>query len=121
MEASNVRALIGNGMLLGVSVQTVDQALRAEKNGADYLGVGAVFATSTKTDAQIVTREALGEICGAVSIPVVAIGGIYAHNIMELSGTGIDGVALVSAIFGSPDIEAACRELLGLSEKMVNT
>ena len=119
MIASDVRALIGEDMILGVSAQTVEQAVLAERSGADYLGVGAVFATSTKLDADTVSRETLKAICTSVSIPVVAIGGIYRHNIMQLAGTGIGGVALVSAIFGSKDIESECRELRALSAKMV--
>ena len=119
MEALNVRQIIGNNMMLGVSVQTVEQAIKAQQNGADCLGVGAVFTTSTKSDADYVNHETLQAICKAVSIPIVAIGGIYKHNIMELSGCGIDGVALVSAIFASADIEAECKELRKLSEKMV--
>jgi thiamine-phosphate pyrophosphorylase len=121
MEAGSVRGLVGEAMMLGVSVQTVEQAVLAERSGADYLGVGAVFPTSTKPDADMVSRETLSAICAAVSIPVVAIGGIYKHNIMELAGTGIDGVALVSAIFASPDIEDECRQLLDLSKRMVET
>ena len=120
MAASNVRNEIGSEMMLGVSAQTVEQAILAEKNGADYLGVGAVFTTSTKLDADFVSHNTLKEICNSVSIPVVAIGGIYKHNISELAGTHIDGVALVSAIFASKDIEAECRELRKLSENMVS-
>lgn len=119
MQAGDVRKKIGDNMILGVSAQTVEQALEAERNGADYLGVGAVFATSTKLDADAVSHETLQEICRAVSIPVVAIGGISKENIMQLSGTGVDGVALVSAIFASGDIENTCRELRALSEQMV--
>lgn len=119
MQAGDVRKTIGDNMILGVSAQTVEQALEAERNGADYLGVGAVFATSTKLDADAVSHETLREICRAVSIPVVAIGGISKENIMQLSGTGVDGVALVSAIFASGDIENTCRELRALSEQMV--
>lgn len=119
MQAQNVRELIGDDMILGVSAQTVEQALTAQKNGADYLGVGAVFTTSTKLDADTVAHETVREICDAVSIPVVAIGGIYKHNILNLSGTGVDGVALVSAIFASENIENECKELLALSKEMV--
>lgn len=119
MQAQDVRRLIGDTMILGISVQTAEQAVLAEKNGADYLGVGAVFPTSTKPDADAVSRDTLTAICKAVSIPVVAIGGIDAHNLMGLSGTGIDGVALVSAIFSSTEIKQACRNLRELSEKMV--
>ena len=104
MEAGNARKLVGPDMILGVSAQTVEQAIKAEKEGADYLGVGAVFSTSTKADADDVSHEELKKICENVNIPVVAIGGISRKNIMELSGSGVDGVAIISAIFGSPDI-----------------
>ena len=119
MEASQVRSRIGPEMILGVSAQTLEQALLAEKNGADYLGVGAVFTTSTKTDANPVAHTVLQEICNTVSIPVCAIGGIDQHNIMELSGSGVDGVAIVSAIFSSDDIRAACEQLRSLSLNMI--
>ena len=120
MEAQDVRALLGPDKILGVSAQTVEQAVLAEKHGADYLGVGAVFPTGSKDDADDVSYETLKAICAAVSIPVVAIGGLNKSNILELSGTGVDGVALVSAIFSAEDIESECRELRALSEKMVN-
>lgn len=119
MEAGNVRALVGEDMMIGVSAQTVEQALAAEAAGADYLGVGAVFGTTTKLDANAVTLETVKEICSAVSIPVVAIGGINRINMMQLSGSGVDGVALVSAIFAAEDIELECRTLREISEKMV--
>lgn len=119
MDAENVRAMIGGDMIIGVSVQTVEQALAAEKAGADYLGVGAVFSTTTKPDAVEVDNETLKEICETVSIPVVAIGGINKKNILNLSGSGVDGVALVSAIFSAEDIKKECGELRALSEKMV--
>lgn len=118
MEAGKVRQLIGPDRILGVSAQTPEQAKLAQENGADYLGVGAVFPTSTKEDASPVTHETLKEIAGSVSIPICAIGGINKGNILKLSGTGIDGVALVSAIFASKDIEAECRSLLALSKEM---
>ncbi|MEG0779207.1 MAG: thiamine phosphate synthase [Oscillospiraceae bacterium] len=116
--AGDVRRRIGD-MLLGVSAQTVEQALAAQRAGADCLGVGAVFDTSTKLDADTLSHATVRAICDAVSIPVVAIGGIYKHNILQLAGTGVDGVAMVSGIFGSGDITAACRELRRLSDEMV--
>ena len=119
MEAGNVRELVGEKMIIGVSVHTVEEAVSAEKAGADYLGVGAMFATSTKSDADMVSLETLKEICSAVSVPVVAIGGISKNNMLKLKGTGVDGVALVSAIFAAEDIEAECKELRLLSEKMI--
>lgn len=119
MQAKDVRNIIGDKMILGVSVQTVEQAVLAQQNGADYLGVGAVFTTSTKPDADIVSLTTLKAICDAVSIPVVAIGGIDKHNMYRLKDTNIDGVALVSAIFGSEDISKECKELLDLSIKVI--
>lgn len=119
MNASDVRSLIGSDKILGVSVQTVEQAKTAEQNGADYLGVGSIFPTSTKPDAADVSLDTLRSICGSVSIPVCAIGGINAENILQLKGTGLDGVALVSAIFASSDITKTCRHLLKLSEEAV--
>ena len=117
MNAVNVREIIGPEKILGVSVRTVEEAILAERNGADYLGAGAVFHTGSKSDAVDITHSALREICGAVKIPVVAIGGINAGNINMLAGTGIDGVAVISAIFAQDDIQRASRELFTLSEK----
>lgn len=111
MIASDVRKLVGDDIILGVSAQTVEQAILAEKMGADYLGVGAVFSTSTKTDADSVSLDTLKEICDAVSIPVVAIGGITEENLTKFKGSGICGVALVSAIYASYNIEKACKRL----------
>ena len=120
MKAGEVRRRVGEDMILGVSVHTVEEARRAVRDGADYLGLGAVFHTSTKTDADQMSNETLRDICGAVEIPVVAIGGLNRDNILRLSGSGVDGVALVSAIFSVEDIEGTCRELRALSEQMVN-
>lgn len=119
MEAQDVRRKLGPDKIIGVSARTVEQAVKAEAMGADYLGVGAVFSTSTKTDAQEVCWKTLREICQAVSIPVVAIGGITADNLPQLAGTGVDGVAVVSAVFAQEDIREASRKLLKLSEEMV--
>lgn len=116
--ADEVRRQIGPGKILGVSVQTVQQAICAEQSGADYLGVGAMFLTSTKQDASKVSFETLKTICGTVNIPVVAIGGIGKNNILRLGGSGIAGVAVVSAIFAQPDISAAAAELRRLAETM---
>lgn len=118
MKAAQVRQRVGNDMMIGVSVHSVDEALEAVKNGADCLGVGAMFSTATKKDADVLPKEVLRDICAAVSVPVVAIGGIGKTNISQLSGTGVDGVALVSAIFAADDIENECRILRGLSEEM---
>lgn len=119
MEAGNVRAKLGSDKIIGVSAQTVEQALLAESCGADYLGVGAVFPTGTKSDAVEVDYETLKAICEAVHIPVVAIGGITSNNINELKGSGVSGVAVVSAIFASKDIEAATKELCKKTKEMI--
>lgn len=111
MEAGAVREKLGPDKIIGVSAQTVEQALLAEKRGADYLGVGAVFPTESKDDAAEVSKETLKAICGAVSIPVVAIGGVSEENIGELAGTGIAGAAVISAIFSRKDIKNAAAEL----------
>ena len=105
MEAAQVRQRVGNDMMIGVSVHSVEEALEAVRNGADCLGVGAMFSTSTKTDVNVLPKETLRDICAAVDIPVVAIGGIGKSNISQLASTGVDGVALVSAIFAADDIE----------------
>ncbi|MED9822330.1 MAG: thiamine phosphate synthase [Christensenellales bacterium] len=118
MEAAAVRGVLGSGMIVGVTAKTVEQALAAQAAGADYLGSGAVFGSSTKTDAKPMTRETLQAICRAVSIPVVAIGGIGRSNIMELAGTDIAGVAVVSGIFASEDIAAECRFLRQAAENI---
>ncbi|MGN0304726.1 MAG: thiamine phosphate synthase [Lachnospiraceae bacterium] len=120
MEAGNVRSLIGKDKILGVSAQTTEQAILAEKQGADYLGVGAVFQTDSKADADQVDYQTLKAICEAVKIPVVAIGGIGRHNILELSHSGICGVAVISAIFAADDIKSAAAQLKELTQKVVS-
>lgn len=117
-ECALVRQRLGEQVILGVSAQTREQAFLAVKAGADYLGVGAVFPTGTKNDADFVSRQALKEITSAVSVPICAIGGIDADNMAELADTGIDGVALVSAIFAADDIFSACKNLYGRSVKL---
>ena len=119
MEAGDVRKKLGPDKIIGVSARTVEQALLAQAHGADYLGVGAVFSTSTKSDAKNVSHETLKEICKAVRIPVVAIGGITRDNVKELTGCGADGIAVISAVFAQQDIESAARELKKCSEEMV--
>ncbi len=112
MEAGNVRALLGPDKIIGVSAATVDEAVLAEKRGADYLGVGAVFPTGSKDDARDVDYKTLKAICNAVSIPVVAIGGITKDNIKELAGSGIEGIAVISAIYAQDDIKKAAEDLV---------
>ncbi|MBR7019633.1 MAG: thiamine phosphate synthase [Lachnospiraceae bacterium] len=120
MAAAKVRERVGDGMMIGVSAHSVEEALEAVRNGADCLGVGAMFSTSTKTDVDVLPKETLKAICDAVDVPVVAIGGIGKGNMRELAGTGVDGFALVSAIFGAEDIEEACRELRQIAEETVS-
>ncbi len=111
MEAGNVRAKLGPDKIIGVSAQTVEQAVLAQQRGADYLGVGAVFPTGSKDDAVEVSHETLKAICEAVSIPVIAIGGISSENVKELAGSGIVGIAVISAIYAAKDIKKAAEEL----------
>lgn len=111
ISAREARGIIGNEKILGVSVQNVAQALKAESCGADYLGVGAVFPTGSKSDADSVSLETLADICKAVDIPVVAIGGIGLHNIEKLANSGTCGAAVISAIFSAEDIESAARKM----------
>nr|WP_302598958.1 thiamine phosphate synthase [uncultured Cellulosilyticum sp.] len=119
MAAQDVRTKLGPDKILGVSAQTVEQAISAQEAGADYIGVGAMFTTSTKKDANATSRETLKEIRKNVHIPIVAIGGINKENLMELAGYGADGIAVVSAIFAQENIEEATRVLKELSKEMV--
>lgn len=119
MEVEDVRLKLGPDKIIGVSAQTVQQAKLAEKQGADYLGVGAVFPTSSKEDASYVTYETLKEICEAVSIPVVAIGGITQENVSMLAKSGICGIAVISAIYAQSNIKEAAIELKKRTAKMV--
>lgn len=111
MEAGAVRSMLGPDKIIGVTAKTIEQAQFAQANGADYLGVGAVFHTGTKSNAKEITHDQLQEICACVEIPAVAIGGITRANVEQLQGRGMAGVAVVSAIFAQSDIEAATREL----------
>ena len=119
MEAGDVRAKLGPDKIIGVSAQTVEQAILAEKHGADYLGVGAVFPTGSKDDATEVSHETLKAICEAVSIPVIAIGGITQENVSTLAGSGICGIAVISAIYAQPDIRKAAQDLKIATAEMV--
>lgn len=120
MEAAAARSLLGPGKIIGVSVNTVEEAILAQRNGADYLGVGALFATPTKPDAATISLDTLQAICRSVSLPVVAIGGINEDNILKLKGSGIAGIAVVSALFAQQDVYAAARRLAVLAKGVVN-
>ena len=117
--AGEARKKLGPDRIIGVSARTVDEALEAQRQGADYLGVGAVFHTGSKADAVEVDHQVLREICSAVDIPVIAIGGITRENVGQLKHTGVCGIAAISAIFAQKNIEAAARELRMLTEEMV--
>lgn len=120
MEADDVRQKIGSDKILGVSAHNVEEAVLAEKMGADYLGVGAVFATGSKDDASVISFDTVKDICKAVSIPVIAIGGITEENVKELKGSGIVGVAVISAIFAKKDIQKAAEKLKDAVKETVN-
>jgi thiamine-phosphate pyrophosphorylase len=119
LQGRDVRALLGPDKILGISANTVETARAAQAAGADYIGVGAVFGTTTKKDAKTLSVPKLREIRDAVDIPVVAIGGISADNIAQLSGSGVDGVAVVSTLFAAQDIAAATRDMLARAKAMV--
>ena len=117
MDARRARQILGGGRILGVSANTPRDALRAQEDGADYIGAGAVFATATKPEADVVGLCELRNVCRAVSIPVVAIGGIHKGNMMELASSGVCGAALISAIFAADDIKKECAELRVIAER----
>lgn len=119
MLPDEARRILGSGKIVGATARTVEQALRAQALGADYIGSGAVFGTGTKADAVPLSREELTAICRAVDIPVVAIGSVNRENILRLVGTGVSGAAVVSGIFAQADVEEAARELRELSEQMI--
>ena len=120
MACVEARRALGSAKVVGVSAQTVDQALQAEKDGADYLGVGAVFPTGSKDDADDVSHDTVKAICEAVNIPVIAIGGISKNNVGQLAGLGLDGVAVISAIYASDDLKAATEDLKAKTVKALN-
>ena len=120
MEVKEARAKLGPDKIIGVTAKTIEQAQLAEQNGADYLGVGAVFYTTSKADAREITHETLKEICSAVQIPVVAIGGITSENVTQLTGSGIDGIAVISAIFAQDDIRSAAKALKEQTARVVH-
>lgn len=119
IKGRNIRAMIGEDKILGISAGTVEEAVAAEKAGADYIGVGAIFGTSTKKNARNMTMDQLKEIVEVVTIPVVAIGGINGNNMSELAGSKVDGVAVVSAIFAAENPGEATKELLSKAKKLV--
>lgn len=119
LSIQEIRNILGADKIIGVSAKTVDQAVKAQREGASYLGVGAAFSTSTKLDASTISLDRYQEITRSVTIPVVAIGGIGPDNVQRLQGTGIDGIAVVSAIFAQPDIAAATRHLVQLARQVV--
>lgn len=118
MDPAQARRILGPDAIIGVSAHSVAEAKAAVAAGADYLGCGAMFATTTKTDTTTLPKETLRAICEAVPVPVVAIGGIHKENLLSLADCGEAGVALVSAIFAAKDIEAECRELRQLVSKL---
>lgn len=120
MSVAEAREILGNDKIIGATARTKEQAVKAEKDGADYVGSGAVFGTSTKSDAVKMSFETLKEICQSVKIPVTAIGGITKKNVLELKGTGISGVAVVSGIFAEKDIYNSTIELRSKTEEVVN-
>lgn len=118
MSIEEARKITGNSLVIGVTAASPELAVKAEMDGADYIGSGAVFGSTTKSDAKPLSHDVLKKICSSVKIPVVAIGGINRENMIKLSGTGIAGTALVSAVFAAENIEEECRYLLELSEKI---
>lgn len=118
IPCSVARKILGADKLIGVSAALPEEAIQAELDGADYLGVGAVFTTSTKSDTRPVTPDIIRQIRASVSIPFVAIGGINSGNISRLYGLGINGAAVVSAVVAQNDIEAAAREMRAAAEKL---
>lgn len=117
LPCADVRSMVGEDMIIGVSASSLTEALKAQQDGADYIGVGAMFATDTKTDAKVVTMEELDRIRREVSIPIVVIGGINKTTLPDFIGKGIDGIAVVSAIVSQNDVEGAARELKSMFHK----
>lgn len=117
MPVKAARALLGDGMIVGATARTVELAKKAERDGADYIGAGAVFGSQTKLDAVPLDHGVLREICASVRIPVVAIGGIGEENILGLAGTGVAGFAVVSSIFGALDVYSSAKRLRALAAK----
>ena len=118
LPLQEARKMLGPNKIIGISTHTVEEAMEAEQGGADYVGVGSVFATQTKLDANVLSIDYIREICQAVTIPVVAIGGIKEENMDVLRNTGVAGIAVVSAIFGQPDIEIATLRLKEYADRL---
>ena len=118
LPLQEARKMLGPNKIIGISTHTVEEAMEAEQGGADYVGVGSVFATQTKLDANVLSIDYIREICQAVTIPVVAIGGIKEENMDVLRNTGVAGIAVVSAIFGQPDIEMATLRLKEYADRL---
>ena len=119
LDSGEARRKLGPDALLGVSASSVEEALAAIESGADYLGVGAIFPTGTKLDADAVTYDMLKKICSISTVPIVAIGGISHQNVLSLKGSGIDGIAVVSAIFGADDVKKSAQQLYKLTEEII--
>lgn len=119
MSVSKARTLLGPDKIIGASARTIERALEAESEGATYLGVGAIFGTTTKQDAKTITLDLLHSICLATAIPVVAIGGINEANLLQLKGLGISGVAVISSLFAKTDIYVAAQALSKLSQEVI--
>lgn len=119
IEAKKAREILGPDKIIGISAGNLNEALTAQKNGADYIGVGAMFHTDTKQNATSITYDEICEITSSINIPVVAIGGINEENVLKLKGTGVDGIAVISAIFASEDICKATSNLLALSKELI--
>ncbi len=118
MDVAAARAMLGSDKIIGATAHTVQQALAAQRQGADYIGAGAAFATTTKSDTTVIGTHGIGEICAAVTVPVVAIGGIGESNIKELYGTRVSGVAVVSALFSAEDIPSAAGRLRAAADRL---
>lgn len=121
LDIKAAREYLGADKIIGVSAHNVKEAQEAENGGADYLGSGAAFVTSTKTDAGAIDHKVLSDVAHSVKIPVVAIGGINKDNISQLEGLGLDGVAVVSAIFAADDISSAVIDLKAKAEKVAES
>lgn len=117
---TNARQKLGKDKIIGVSTQTVEETLKAYKNGADYVGIGAVYSTNTKDNVDVLSHAQIKDCCDCCDIPVVAIGGLNKDTTKLLNGTGVDGISVISAVFGAQDITQATQELVKATEDMLN-